>query len=144
MAATTLLSTLLMGVFLLAIAVAITRVRHWRAAPSVPGGTDVLARTARNPTTWTVVFVAVTLGIALFAVALVGGGPVSISLEGSFVETLPVVMAPFLVLLAVLLFGGLYAAVRARDLSSATGVGIGALFLGLVFVLVVALQLFIA
>lgn len=69
---TYLASAALMGVFLLAIVVAIGRARDWRQyAPARAGGGGVasdVSRVARNPATWTVLFV--------LAIGLVGAGVV--------------------------------------------------------------------
>lgn len=69
---TYLASAVLMGLFLLAIVVATGRARDWHQyTPAGAGAGDVAAsvsRTAKNPATWTLLF--------LLAVALVGAGVV--------------------------------------------------------------------
>ena len=144
MASLTLASTVLMGLILLLVAVGVVRLRHWRPAYRATlsrGGEGIRPGRLRGETVWMLAFFAVTIAFTLAAIAFVSGTPLGITIPESFWGLFGLGLLPFLVLLAALVFGGLYATLRAkgRGQAFATGAGIGVL--GTLFVLAVAVKL---
>lgn len=143
-----LLSTVLMAGLLIVVLAAASRIAkrtpHGAAADPDAGGSgwstlaDLLRRLASDPGVWAAGFVLVAVGLGLGAVAIVGDGLVA----GVPVDVLAVVVGATLALVLVsYLFWGTYAASRHRGLGNAQAVGVGIGTLGLLFLLLVALQL---
>lgn len=143
MAATTLVSTLLMGLVLLVIAAAVVGIRNWRQeAPETLGerGASFVARATRDPNTWGLVFVVVAFAVTAGSIVFVGG----LSVPGMGQQAMGLVLvAAFGVLLAVLLFGGVYATARARGAGRSLAVAVGVGLLGILFVAAISVQLLI-
>jgi hypothetical protein len=140
MASSVLLSSLLMGILLIAIVVGILRFRQWRRGPDVADGTDLVERTLRSPATWTAVFVVIAIGLVLGVVAVVSGD--SLPLPEDFWSLMTLFLAPFIVFLAFYLFAGVYSSARDRGLSSAPAVGLASAVLGFLLVAAIVVKLF--
>lgn len=92
---------------------------------------------SRDPGVWAAGFVLIAVGLGLGAVAVVGGGG-----GGMPTGALTVAVGATIGLVVVsYLLWGTYAASRQRGLGNAQAVGVGIGTLGLLFVLLVALQL---
>lgn len=144
MATTTLVSTLLMGLLLLVLTAGVLRFRNWRReAPDTVGersasiATDVIY----DPNTWGIVFFFLAVGITAGALVLVGGLTVP-GMDGAAVE--PVLIGAFGLLIASLLFGGIYTAARSRGAARSLAIALGTGVLGLVFIVGIAVQLLIS
>lgn len=141
-------STLLMGLFLIVIATALTRSER---AP-VPGtnGENVdregsigtgLERLARNPRAWVLGFVLLTAGIAVGALLYVGGGP----LPDESREVAGLVVAGLLLLvISGFLFLGTYLTATSKGRSSAWGVAEGTIALGLLSIVAIVVNLVVS
>lgn len=141
-----LLSTGLMAVLLIAVIIGLRRLRAWESVrgddshASGFGSTafDRLNSLATEPTVWAVTFVLGALILGLGVVAIVGDGLV----EGVPVDILTLVIGAIVALVIVsYLFWGTYAATRNRGFGSAQAIGVGIGTLGLLFLLVIVLQL---
>jgi len=142
MAANTLLSTLLMGIVLLAMVALAVRLRPWRrveVSADTGSSIDAIAAVLRSPTAWMVVFFLLVLVTVAGSLALVGAVTLP---EG----TAPLVTAALIgvggLVLGGFVFFGTYASVRGRGYGSAPAVGMGSLAVGLVVLVVVVVQLF--
>lgn len=145
MVSLTLVSTVLMGLIVVATFVAAARLgtRRKHEATAVEGDRyDQLARRlgelARTPAVWAVVFVVGTLAFGLGAVAAFGGFGLS---EGAAGTALLVVYAVLGLSLFAFVFLGAYAGARGRGLGNAQGIAAGSISVGLVYIAVVAAQL---
>lgn len=145
MVSLTLVSTVLMGLIVVATFVAAARLgtRRDHEATAVEGDRyDQLAQRlgglARTPAMWAAVFVGGALVFGLGAVAAFGGFGLS---EGAAGTALMVVYA----LLGLSLFGfvflGAYASARGRGLGNAQGIAAGSISVGFVYIVVVAARL---
>lgn len=150
MATLTLLSTLLMGLAVVAVFVAVTRIGTTRAAPrSTPEPVEEdlyevtitrIVAFLQTPAVWTAGFILLTLGVGLGALVAVGSFGVP---ETVTTPLLSVVSAVIPILLAGFVFFGSYTAIRQRGLGHAQGIIAGIIALGAVLILAVALQLII-
>ncbi len=145
MVSLTLVSTVLMGLLVVATFVAAARIgtRRTHEATAVEGDRyDQLAQRlgdlARTPAVWAFVFVVGALGFGLGAVAAFGGFGLS---EGAAATALSVVYAVIGLSIFAFVFLGAYAGARGRGLGNAQGVAVGAISSGFVFVLVIAARL---
>ena len=135
-------STLLMGAVLLVIIVTIGVVRDWERSPAPDGDQAAsLIAAVRSPIALTVGFVALALLLMVGAVAFVGGSDV-LGIGTGTGEL--ILMGGFGTVMIGFLFAGLYAAARNRGLKDAQAAGIGSIILGLLLVVVIALQLLMA
>lgn len=145
MATNALLLSLLSGLVLVAIAVGALRLRRWRrftATGRGPVSTDVaIARTLRSPTTWTVGFLVITLLATAGALAVVGALPLP---EGAQPAVTTALLGISALVLGGFVFLGVYASVRNRGYGTAPAVGMASLVVGLVAIVVVVSQLFLA
>ncbi|GAB3410278.1 hypothetical protein GCM10027435_00740 [Haloparvum alkalitolerans] len=147
MVSLTLVSTVLMGLLVVATFVAAARIgtrRKHEAAASEGDRYDQLARRfdelAKSPAVWAVVFVAGALTFGLGAVAAFGGFGLS---EGAAATALTVVYAVLGISLFAFVFLGGYAGARGRGLGNAQGVAVGAIAFGFALLFVIAAQLVI-
>ncbi|MEF8781220.1 MAG: hypothetical protein V5A46_11130 [Haloferacaceae archaeon] len=120
--------------------------RASRSGTAAPDGTagggnwtlvsETVVALSRDPGVWAAGFVLVAIGLGLGAVAVVGGG------GGLPTGALTVAVGATIGLVVVsYLLWGTYAASRQRGLGNAQAVGVGIGTLGLLFVLLVAVQL---
>lgn len=148
------LSTVVMGLLMVGVAVAIVRVANWRQRPAAasgregPGGSgegDVLGRygaaigaATRNPTTWYVAFFVLVFGFVGGTIALVTsppaiGGVVFLVLGLAF----GAVLCGFLV-------WGIYSSGRYRGLKSAQAAMAGAWALGSLLIVAITVKLILS
>lgn len=141
-------STLLMGLFLIVVATALTR----NERSPVPGGADGnadregsvgagLGEMARNPRAWVLGFVLLTAGITVGVLLYVGGGPLPD--EGREIAGLAVAGLLLLVTCA-FIFLGTYLTATSTGRSSAWGVAEGTIALGLLFIVAIVINLVIS
>ncbi|WP_128905861.1 hypothetical protein [Halorubrum amylolyticum] len=146
MVSLTLLSTVLMGLLVVATFVAVAQIGGQRTAPGA--GSDsrydaivgTLGGIAREPVTWAVGFVAIAVGIGAVALLAVGNFGLPDGLSGSL---LTVVYAAVGLLLTGFVFLGAYFGARGRGLGNAHGVAAGSFAAGLVFLVLIAAQLLV-
>lgn len=139
MAQTLLLSTLLTGAFVLAVALVAARWIDWRGyALNSPGGPGLVSRAADSPAAWIVGF--------LLLLAVFGGGAVAFVAGVGLPE--PAVNAVGLVLgvaaalvVSSYLFYGTYASARGRGRPTSVAVAEGTTLVGALFLLVIAVRL---
>jgi hypothetical protein len=139
MAQTLLLSTLLTGAVLLAIALAAVRWVDWRDyAPESSDGPGLVSRAADSPAVWIAGF--------LLLLAVFGGGAVAFVAGVGLPE--PMVDAVGLVLgiatatvVAGYVFYGTYASARGRGRPTSVAVAEGTTLVGALFLLVIAVRL---
>ncbi|WP_101298305.1 hypothetical protein [Halegenticoccus soli] len=133
-------STVLMGLFLLAVAVSLARGGGWRQyrVDDRRSTSDALARVAGSPTAWTVGFLLLVFVSAATAVLFVSGAGVPESIKGAVGFVLAGVG---LSVLAAYLVFGIYRSARYRGLKSAQAAAASVWVLGLLFVLAVVLKL---
>ena len=141
-------STVLTGLVVVALVVAVARSREWRAAAATPGdvrtgGTSpvtTLAAAAQSPLGWTVAFLVLVLGIGGGALAFVTGAiPSAVSQVAG--------VALVLVAAAVLggyLFWGVYHSARYRGIESAQATGTGLWVLGMLLIVAIVVRLIMA
>jgi len=141
MASSVLLSSLLMGILLIAIVVGILRYRQWRRGPTVADHADFVEWAMRSPAVWTAVFVLLALGIGGGVIAVVSME--SLPLPEDFWGLMTVFLVPFIVLLVLYVFAGIYSSARDRGLSSAPAVGIAPAALGDLLLVAVVVKLFV-
>ncbi len=141
MVQTTLLASFLFGVLIVAGVVALLSRGRPRYAPQVvkdDGLATSLETAARQPVTWTVTFVLLTLLTAGAAVLAVGGFEVSADIAG--VATVVLALIGMVVLVGYL-FYGTFVAARSRGLHSAQAFAFGSWAVGLLVLLGVAASL---
>lgn len=142
-------SALLMGLLLVAVAVAIAREGRQRSALAAvedrpagfAGTTGTLTGAMRTPTAWTLAFVALVLVIGGSVVLYVGGGPVP---EAGRALAGVVVGGVVLLVTCAFLFVGIYITARSKGRSTAWGVAEGVITLGLVFIGAIVVNLVVA
>ncbi|WP_144920241.1 hypothetical protein [Halorubrum salsamenti] len=146
MVSLTLLSTALMGLLVVATFVAVAQIGGKRTAPGAGSTsrydaiTGTLGEIARKPVTWAVTFVAIAVGIGAVALLAVGNFGLSEGLSGSL---LTAVYAAVGLLLTGFVFLGAYFGARGRGLGNAHGVAAGSFASGLVFLVLIAVELLI-
>lgn len=133
-------STVLMGLLLVAVAVALAYGRDWRSYPF--GGDDdaftTVSKAAASPTIWIVTFFLLVLGFG-------GTTLLYVTSTGATQELALVVLGALIgIALAFFLFMGVYRSVRSRGRSTAEAVGAGAWALGFALVAVIVLKLVVA
>lgn len=144
MVSLTLLSTVLMGLLVVVTAIAVARLGIRREPPTRETGdsyeatVDRLSSLSKSPAVWTVTFVVAALAVGLLPILAVGRFGVSEALSATFFN---VVYAIIGLLIAVFVFVSAYAGTRQRGLGNAQGVVVGSLALGMLFLLLVAVQL---
>lgn len=144
MAATTLVSTLLMGLVLLVIVAGVLRLRNWRREAPVTLGkrsASVATDVVYDPDTWGIVFFLVAVGITAGALVFVGGLSVP-GMDGAAVGQW--LIAAFGVLIAGMLFGGIYSGARSRGAARSLAIALGTSVLGLLFIVGIAVHLLIS
>ncbi|MEF8840020.1 MAG: hypothetical protein V5A62_00135 [Haloarculaceae archaeon] len=139
MAQTLLLSTLLTGAVVLALALAAVRWVDWRGyAPDAPDGPGLLARAAGHPGVWIVGFLLLLAVFGGGAVAFVGG----VGLPETMVNALGVVLgAATAAVVGGYVFYGTYASARGRGRPASVAVAEGSTLVGALFLLVIAARL---
>lgn len=144
MVSLTLLSTVLMGLLVVVTAIAVARLGIRREPPTRETGdryeaaVNRLNSLAKSPAVWTVTFIAVALAVGLLPILAVGRFGVSEALGATFFN---VVYAIIGLLIVGFVFLSAYAGTRQRGLGNAQGVVVGSLAVGMLFLLLVALQL---
>lgn len=144
MVSLTLLSTVLMGLLVVATAIAVARLGIRREPPASESGdryeatVDGLRSIAQSPALWAIVFVGCALAVGLLPVLAVGRFGISESLGATFFN---VVYAIIGLLIVGFVFLSAYAGTRQRGLGNAQGVVVGSLAVGMIFLLLVAVQL---
>ncbi|MDZ5810955.1 hypothetical protein U4E84_06310 [Halorubrum sp. AD140] len=145
MVSLTLLSTAVMGLLAAATFLAVAKIGAQRTAPGTDDSPDryaavvgTLGDVVRHPAVWAVTFVVVAVGIGALALLAVGDFGVSEGLAGSL---LGVVYAAVGLLLTGFVFLGAYFSTRGRGLGNAQGVAVGSFAAGLVFLVLIAVQL---
>ena len=155
MAANDLIFPVLSFLVLLGVAALVLRLRRWRRGPAELRGmtpsnlpatrTDSpaaeLTETLRDPMTWTVGFLLLVLVAVAGSLAAVGALPVPESAQGLVGTVLLIVAA---IVMAGFVFAGTYSSVRGRGYGSAPATGLGVLVVGLIALVVVVVQLFLA
>ena len=140
-----LVSTVLMGVLVVAVFGAASRLGAQRTAvaadderDSYTVATEKASALVRHPAVWAITFLALALGAGAITVAAVGGLGVPEDLAASMFGALLGLVA---VMLAGFLFLGPYFLIRSRGLGNAQGIVGGILVVGLGFLLLVSAQL---
>jgi hypothetical protein len=147
---TYLVSTVLMGLLLAGVAVAVARVYHRpqfsaAAASGGPGGAggpiwtvyDRLERVAYRESVWTAGFLVLAVLLVAIVALFLGDEALRASLGPALAALFGTVVLGFVLL-------GLYRTLRLRGRSRAEAVGVGMWTLGLVFLLAVAAKLVLA
>lgn len=134
-------STVLMGLLLVAVAVALAYGREWRTYSPIGGDDDAfttISKTVASPTTWIISFLLLVLGFGgttlLYVTSTGGTQQLALVALGALIG----------VALAFFLFMGIYRSVRGRGRSTAEAVGAGAWALGVVLVVAIAAKLIMA
>ncbi|MBP1923913.1 hypothetical protein J2751_002960 [Halorubrum alkaliphilum] len=147
MVSLTLLSTALMGLLVVGTFLAVARIGGQRVPPgadepvdSYAAMTGRLAEIARTPAVWSIAFVAITLGVGALVVLAVGDFGLVPELSDTL---LGVVYAIVGLLLTAFVFLGTYFGTRGRGLGNAHGVAAGSFAAGLVFLLLITIQLLV-
>lgn len=147
MVSLTLLSTAVMGLLVVATFAAVARIGGQRVAPSADepddryaAVTDALSEIVRTPAVWSIAFVAIALGVGSVAILAVGNFGFTEGLSGSL---LSVAYAAVGLLVTGFVFLGTYFGARGRGLGNAHGVAAGSFAAGLVFLVLIAVQLLV-
>lgn len=144
MVSLTLLSTVLMGLLVVATAIAVARLGIRREPPTKEAGgryeatVDSLRSLAQSPTVWAVVFVGCALAVGLLPALAVGRFGISESLGATFFNVVYGIVG---LLMVGFVFVSSYAGTRQRGFGNAQGVVVGSFSVGLLFVLLVAVRL---
>jgi len=144
MVSLTLLSTVLMGLLVVATLVAADRIGTRRTPPGeeptdrYAAVTERLSELARTPAVWSIVFVALTLGIGFTTVLAVGNFGLP---EGTPGLLLNVLYALVGLLVFAFVFLGAYFAARGRGLGNAHGIAAGSFAAGVAFLVLIVAQL---
>lgn len=139
-------SSLIMGVFLVAVFVALSQRRGWRSTLSGDDAeTTIYSQLVgwvhdrgQDPEMWTLAFVLSTIGLGIGVLFYVGDGLASDAgqaIAGMAIAGLLSVM------LCLFLFFGAYITAKSKGHSTAWGVAEGIMALGLVFILAIVLTL---
>ncbi|WP_435347533.1 hypothetical protein [Haloarchaeobius sp. HRN-SO-5] len=127
-----------MAVFLIAVAVAVTRRRGWyNYAPDIGGGTSMVQDLAGNPVVWTLSFLLVVGGLLGGVVVFVSGTPQQQAFGGALLAVLG-----GLLFVGYIAFGT-YHSSRSRGLTSAVSAMVSAWALGSLLVLAITASLLI-
>ncbi|MFD1571526.1 hypothetical protein [Halorubrum laminariae] len=146
MVSLTLLSTALMGLLVVATFVAVARIGAQRTAPGADeqdryaAVTETLSDIAGTPVVWAIGFLVISVGVGAVTLLAVGSFGVPEALAGTL---LSIVYAAVGLLLVGFVFLGAYFAARGRGLGNAHGVAAGSFATGLVFLVVIAVQLLV-
>ena len=145
MVSLTLLSTALMGLLVIGTFVAIARIGGRRTPPGADEHADrysvvvkQLGEIARTPAVWSVTFVVITVGVGALAVLAVGDFGFA---EGLSETLLGLTYAVVGLLLTAFVFLGAYFGTRGRGLGNAHGIAAGSFAAGLVFLVLITIQL---
>lgn len=142
MATPNLTSAVVMGLFLFGLVVFVLRARHWeRGAPTLEGGPSQLGRSLNRPAAWIAIFAIITFGLAGGVVLYVsaGSGSTAIGVSQGAIGT--AIAAAFGLLLAALLFAGVYSSVKSRGGPTSMAVGVGSGVVGMLFLVGLTLKL---
>lgn len=146
MVSLTLLSTAFMGLLVVATFIAVAQIGAKR---TVPGGASEdtytavvgsLRDVAGTPIVWAVTFVGLTVGVGAVVLLAVGDFGVSEAVAGSLLNVAYAVVA---LLLTAFVFLGAYFGARGRGLGNAHGVAAGSFAAGLVFLVLIVVQLLV-
>lgn len=147
MVSLTLMSTALMGLLVVATFVAVAQIGAKRTAPGREESGDAYSALAeslrdvsREPVVWAVAFVGITLGVGGVALLAVGDFGLPEGVSGTL---LSVAYAAVGLLLTGFVFLGAYFGARGRGLGNAHGVAAGSFAAGLVFLVLITVQLLI-
>lgn len=132
-----LIATLVTGLLLLLVALAITGGIDWRSDTETTAHEErnLFESLAGSPVVWVVLFLSLALGLT--GVALVAVGGFGISAQGAVTAAL----AGFGLLVVTYLIGGTYAAARDRNVSAAGATLAAALLVGVLLLVAVSGQL---
>lgn len=143
MVSTFLLSTVATGAVLVAVAVFIRRLRHWRhdKPESESSGFDALASFFKDPRSWIASYALLMIVAAGGVYVALGGAGVPESLANAGPMILGGIFAA-----AILVFvgAGTYTAVRGHNRSSSQAAGMGAFAVGLLLLAAIAVKLILA
>jgi hypothetical protein len=147
MVSLTLLSTALMGLLVAATFLAVARIGTRRTAPEADGSADRYAAAVgavrdviQTPVVWSVAFIVIAVGVGGVALLAVGDFGLPEGLSGSL---LGVAYAAVALLVTSFVFLGAYFGARGRGLGNAHGVAAGSFAAGLVFLVLIAVQLLV-
>lgn len=145
-ALTYLASAVLMGIAVVAVAIAINRSEPWRrGGTSLPfERTSTLESLLNSPAVWALAFIVAALGVGAAAVLAVGGGLIggaTSDLSGIGIAIVGVVAA---LLIAFYIGYGSYKSAKARGLIKSQAVFVGAVMVGFLAVVAVAVKLLLA
>jgi hypothetical protein len=145
MVSPTLLSTTLMGLLVLATFIAVGRLARKRSSLTAEEEGDrydqlvsTLGSLVRTPVVWTVTFIVVAVGIGVLVILSVGSFGLPEGIPGTLLNAVYGLVG---LLIGAFVFLGAYTATRDRGLGNAQGVAAGSVALGMVLMLVIALQL---
>ena len=145
MVSPTLLSTTLMGLLVLATFIAVGRLARKRSSLTAEEEGDrydqlvsTLGSLVRTPVVWTVTFIVVAVGIGVLVILSVGSFGLPEGVPGTLLNAVYGLVG---LLIGAFVFLGAYTATRDRGLGNAQGVAAGSVALGMVLMLVIALQL---
>jgi hypothetical protein len=141
-------STVLTGLVVVALVVALARSREWRSAAATTGAVrtsrasavTTITDTARSPLGWTVAFLVLVFGIGGGALAFVTGAiPTAVSQVAGVALMLAAgaVMGGYL-------FWGVYHSARYRGIKSAQATGTGLWVLGMLLIVAIVVRLAMA
>jgi VIT1/CCC1 family predicted Fe2+/Mn2+ transporter len=145
---TAIVSSVVMGVFLLVVAAALSRNR----SRSVFATTDDestwaealladLTERSQDPLMWTLSFFLLTVGLGASVLLYVGGGPVS---DANQAAAGVVIAGLFALVICGFLFFGAYITAKSKGRSTAWGVAEGVIALGLVFMAAIMTNLIVS
>ena len=134
-------STILMGLLLVAVGVALAYGREWRTYSPIGGDDDAfttISKAVASPTVWIISFLVLVLGF--------GGSTMLYVTSTGGTQQLALVGLGALIGLALsfFLFMGVYRSIRGHGRSTAEAVGAGAWALGLALIVAVATKLIMA
>lgn len=143
-------SSVVMGLFLVGVAAALTRGRRWRRYAPIPGAgafvgrpaeSNVVARVAGSPAAWMAAFFLLALAFGGGAVLFASGATVSASTQQLVGVALAAVS---FVVVAFFYLHGLYRSAKGWGLPTSGAVAVSAWGLGVLVVAAVAVKLLIA
>lgn len=140
MATSALVSTVVMGGFLLVVLAVVLRLRNWQhPSASAAASPTRAARAANGPLGWSIAFFVGAFGVMALGILAASGEPIY-GLEPATLGLL--VLGVLAVVVTVGAIFAVYAAVRTRGLNSAQAAGVSSALLGLLVLVAIVVQLF--